>query len=233
MIHALLGLALISAVLDWIAVWKKNKKLEGVVKPLTMVLLILWIILFGQQQEMLDSNLKFFLVGLVFCLIGDVFLFLPPQKFFVFGLVAFLLGHVGYIIGLGGFNEIFDYVIPYLTYIGILVVLGYRIVGILIKGLQKNNRENLKIPVIVYSLVISIMLASAGYRFFDSKWTPAGAALISGGALLFYVSDVLNAWERFVNKFNNDRLIIMVSYHLGQFGLAIGAAFHFAGNFPG
>jgi hypothetical protein len=28
-------------------------------------------------------------------------------------------------------------------------------------------------------------------------------------------------------------LIIMVTYHLGQFGLAVGTALHFAGKLPG
>ena len=108
------------------------------------------------------------------------------------------------------------------------------ITPICLKLEDKTNRKNkLIIPIIVYSVVISCMLFLAGLRFFDSDWTTAGALLVSIGAMLFFVSDVLNAWERFVKKFPHDRVIIMMLYHLGQYGIAAGAVLHFAGNLPG
>jgi len=233
MIHLILGLAFLTALVDWYSVWKKNVRLEAVVKPLTMISLIMWVVFFAAQEQVLDSALIFFVIGLVFCLIGDIFLFLPPDRFFIFGLAAFLLGHVWYIVGFGSFERIGEYYIPVLAYLLVIGLAAYLIVGKLIAGLRRNNKERLIVPLIVYAFVISIMLGSAGLRFFDSNWTTAGAYLAAGGALLFYISDVLNAWERFVNKFDHDRLIIMATYHLGQFGLAIGAAFHFSGKFPG
>jgi len=39
------------------------------------------------------------LLGLLFCLGGDVFLALPQSKMFLLGLVSFLIGHIFYIIG--------------------------------------------------------------------------------------------------------------------------------------
>jgi len=233
MIHLILGLAFFAALIDWFAVWKKNRSLEGFAKPLTMVLLITWVFFFGLQEKVLDTNLVYFVIGLGFCLLGDIFLFLPPERFFVIGLAAFLFGHVWYIIGFGRFDRFSDFLIPALVYLFVIVLVAFRIVGKLIDGLRRNKKERLIVPLVFYAIVISIMLGSAGFRFFDSGWTTAGAYMAAGGALLFYISDVLNAWERFVNKFDHDRLIIMATYHLGQFGLAIGAAFHFAGKFPG
>ncbi len=233
MIHLVLGLAFLVALIDWFAVWKKNRILEGYVKPLTMGLLITWVIIFGSQEEVLNTNLVYFVIGLGFCLLGDFFLFLPPERFFVFGLAAFLIGHVWYIVGFGGFEQLSDFLIPSLIYLFVIGVAAYQIVGKLIAGLRRNKKERLIGPLILYAIVISVMLGSAGLRFFDSSWTTAGAYLVAGGALFFYISDVLNAWERFVNKFGHDRLIIMATYHLGQFGLAIGAALHFAGKLPG
>jgi uncharacterized membrane protein YhhN len=233
MIHFLLGLALVSALLDWYAVWKKNRRMEGVVKPLTMVFLIAWVFLFGQEEAILSTNLIYFLIGLGLCLVGDIFLFLPPERYFVFGLAAFLFGHIGYIVGFGRFETFSDYIIPFMIYLLVIGVSAYLIVGKLIEGLRRHKKERLILPLSFYAIVISVMLGSAGFRFFDTDWTIAGAYLAGGGALLFYISDVLNAWERFVNTFKHDRLIIMVTYHLGQFGLAIGAALHFAGKLPG
>ena len=41
------------------------------------------------------------------------------------------------------------------------------------------------------------------------------------GALLFYLSDTLIAWNGFVKPFRNANLAIMVTYHLGQIGLVL------------
>jgi hypothetical protein len=38
------------------------------------------------------------LIGLIFCLGGDIFLALPQERMFLFGLVSFLLGHVFFVI---------------------------------------------------------------------------------------------------------------------------------------
>ena len=233
MIHVLLGLAFICALIDWYSVWQKNRKIEVVVKPLTMVFLISWIYFFGLDENIIETNLVYFIIGLGLCLIGDIFLFLPARKYFMPGLIAFLLGHLSYIVGFGGFENFSKFMIPFLIYLSVILVIGIKIVGRMISGLRQQKKERLIIPLILYAVVISAMLGSAGYRFFDQNWKTAGAYLVTIGAVLFYISDVLNAWERFVNKFRNDRLIIMFTYHLGQFGLAIGVALHFAGNLPG
>lgn len=233
MIHVLLVLALICALVDWYSVWQKNRRIEGVVKPLTMIFLISWVFFFGLDENILGTNLVYFLIGLVLCLIGDIFLFLPPNKFFMPGLGAFLLGHISYIVGFGWFENISKFMVPFLIYLILILVVGIRVIGKMITGLRLQKKERLIIPLVLYALVISLMLGSAGYRFFDQNWGTAGAYLVTIGALLFYISDVLNAWERFVNKFNHDRLFIMVTYHLGQFGLAVGAALHFAGKLQG
>jgi len=55
------------------------------------------------------------------------------------------------------------------------------------------------------------------------------ALLVSCGAVLFLASDGMLAWNRFVAPFPHVRLHIMYTYHLGQFGIMIGAALHFVG----
>lgn len=233
MIYVLLGLAFICALVDWYSVWQNNRQIEGVFKPLTMVFLISWMVFFGLDENILRTNIVYFIIGLGLCLIGDIFLFLPHEKFFVPGLVAFLLGHVSYIVGFGWLENFSKFMFPFLIYLAVISVIGIRVVGRMITGLRRQKKERLTIPLVIYALVISMMLGSAGYRFFDQNWKTAGAYLVTIGALLFYISDVLNAWERFVNKFSHDRLIIMFTYHLGQFGLAVGAALYFAGKLPG
>ena len=60
-----------------------------------MIALILWFSLAGSWQ----GNLAWFGAGLVFSLLGDIFL-LFPFRLFIAGLVAFSLAQVAYIIGL-------------------------------------------------------------------------------------------------------------------------------------
>ena len=91
----LLALALVIAAGNWIAVEQGNKGLEYVCKPLTMVALIVTTLALDVADETVRT---WFLVALVLCLIGDVFLMLP-QDLFVFALGALPLGHVAYVGG--------------------------------------------------------------------------------------------------------------------------------------
>ena len=61
-------------------------------------------------------------------------------------------------------------------------------------------------------LVISVMVASA-------VGTLDALAIV--GACLFYTSDALIAWTRFIQDFRHGRLAVMVTYHLAQFGLVL------------
>ena len=47
-------------------------------------------------------------------------------------------------------------------------------------------------------------------------------AVLPAGALLFFISDSLLAYDRFTRKTPAIRLWVMVTYHLAQFGLAAG-----------
>ena len=91
----LIGIAVLFAILDWIAVARKWQIVEYVAKPAVMVCLIAWL---GMNNGW-SLPLLWFTVGLVFSLAGDVFLMLPKERF-IAGLVSFLLAHIAYIIGL-------------------------------------------------------------------------------------------------------------------------------------
>ncbi|MBU0512106.1 MAG: lysoplasmalogenase, partial [Chloroflexi bacterium] len=80
----------------------------------------------------------------------------------------------------------------------------------------------------IYALIISIMLYSALTTLLDDQWHYTSALWVSVGALLFCVSDIMNAWVRFVGPITNARVKIMLTYHLAQIALALGAALHFA-----
>lgn len=217
------------ALLEWIAVALGKKKFEYFTKPATMIVLITWVLAAAYTTETSSACLTWFVIGLSFSLFGDIFLLLPPERWFMWGLAAFMLGHVAYIFGFSVFS-LADKTVILAAILGfIIVVVGVQIYLRLRVGLQISGKDNLIVPVGVYSLVISYMLFSAVYSFLNPDWTTFEAYLVSVGALLIYISNLLNAWERFVSPFEKGRLKVMLTYHLGQIALAVGAALHFTG----
>ena len=209
-------IAFIMAVLNWIAADRQIKPLEYVTKPATMLALLWWI---GSSVG-LGGSMLWFSLGVVFCLAGDVFLMIP-RDMFIFGLVAFLLGHISYTIGLN--NQA-----PFINFWGVIFII---VLGVfsgwlypkLVKGLVAKDKSGLKIPVLVYSLVISLMVYSACMTWTRPGWPVSAALSVSLGAILFFASDSMLAWDRFITPLSHARLKVMMTYHLGQFGIILGA----------
>jgi uncharacterized membrane protein YhhN len=77
----------------------------------------------------------------------------------------------------------------------------------IVVAVQRGPEARFAIPVTVYVLVISVMVALA-------IGTGGGAA--TAGALLFYCSDGLIAWNRFEEPLRWAPVAIMVTYHAAQ-----------------
>jgi uncharacterized membrane protein YhhN len=201
----LLALALAAACFDWVAVHQDQKALEYVCKPLTLVLLIGCALALHPDEGAVRA---WFVAALVLCLIGDVFLMLP-QDLFVFGLGSFLLGHIAYIVGMhvDGVDGP-RFLIGIVIVMVLLAVIGTRI----LRGVRAGSDPALAGPVVAYMFVISAMVASA-----IGVGHPAGVL----GAGLFYASDALIAWNRFIGETRHGRLAIIVTYHLAQVGLVL------------
>jgi hypothetical protein len=73
------------------------------------------------------------------------------------------------------------------------------------------------------------MVLTASRTLSNPAWVITHALLACLGALLFYLSDAVLAWNRFVSPVGRGHLIVMVMYHLGQIALVTGAALHLAG----
>ena len=207
---------LILAILNWIAVEKKWKVVEYIAKPGTMLAILWWI----WQSAGWGGSMLWFTLGVIFCLGGDVFLMLP-ERFFILGLISFLLGHVCYVVG-------FNNSAPYINLLGIvaIIILAIYIAWLyprLLAGLVEKGKSALKIPVLIYSLVISLMVYSAVLTWTRPGWSVPAALSASIGAVLFLTSDSILAWDRFLKRFTHARFLTMVTYHLGQIGIILGA----------
>lgn len=211
-----LGLALGCAVIDWIAVARADKRLEYIFKPATMAAVILaaWLALPTASNAWFA---RFLLFGFVFSLAGDIFLMPPNPRYFLFGLVAFLIGHLGYILALNP-------TLPPLTALWLLApiaLVGAWLISNILRALRASRHTSLRAPVLVYGIVISAMLFSAWATLFRPEWSNAARACLIVGATLFFISDSLLAWNRFVKPFAAAKLAVIVTYHLGQIALAL------------
>ncbi|MEY2422431.1 MAG: hypothetical protein QOI95_2498 [Acidimicrobiaceae bacterium] len=190
---------------DWVAVVRGKKTLEYVCKPLTIILLMG----LAATLDVGDGGVRgWFLAALALSMLGDVWLMLP-RDLFVAGLLSFLLAHVAYIVGMWVDGVSFLGLAIGLAVAALAaVVVGSRV----LRGVRAGDDPAMVVPVSVYMAVISLMVASA-------VGTEEPVAI--GGAALFFCSDALIAWERFVHPRSWHRLAIIVTYHLAQAGLTL------------
>jgi hypothetical protein len=71
------------------------------------------------------------------------------------------------------------------------------------------------------------MLYAAMSTINNLAWKTGAAFLVSAGAFLFYFSDVILAWDKFVSPIKNGRILNIATYHLGQIGLIAGVISQF------
>lgn len=210
--------AFIFALLEALALWKGWIRLEYVAKPAVMIVLLTWL----SASVGVNGALLWFGVGILFSLLGDVLLMISLDRMFLFGLVAFLLAHIAYAIGFNIPLPVFSawsLVFAFMVGLG-----GTRIIRRILEAIGNNRMRR---PVIAYSLVISLMLLSAMMKLTDVTWDAGSAALVSLGAFLFYLSDIVLAWNKFVAPIQNGRIYNIGLYHLGQITLIAGVIAQF------
>ena len=209
--------ALLFMAADWIATGFKAKAVRVVTKPAALIALIIWFSVMGHWR----GALVWFGLGLIFSLLGDIFL-LQPERAFLFGLAAFLIGHLSYIIGFNSSPLVWNglLLIPVIAVAVIALLVGRHILG----GLNRDaaNRP-MKIPVFGYMAVILLMVLSAAACFFRPSWPIQAATLSTLGAASFLASDSMLASDRFVRPRKWAGLAVMITYHLGQILIATGA----------
>jgi len=195
------------AVVDWIAVVHSSTRLEYVAKPLVMAGLIA-VALVLDPVSGLQRNLV--LVALVLGLVSDVFLMLPGDLLLP-GLVAALVEHIAYIAGFRAraLN------VPWLIIAAVIAVASAAVfVPIYVRALRRKQPK-LVGPVLAYVAIFIVMVASAG---------GTGSLVALAGALLFFYSDALLGWYRFVGPLSWGRPVNIVTYHTGQALLVLSLA---------
>ena len=216
-----LSAALFFAALTAFATWKTNRRLEFVAKPAVMVTLFVYL----WTSIGLRGAALWFGLGILLSLLGDVLL-LWLDRLFVYGLAAFLLAQGAYVIG-------FNLPVSPISLWGLLLAViiglgGARILRRILSALMEQGRARMRIPVTVYGVALSLMLLSAMLKLTDPAWGAGASLLVALGAFLFYLSDIILAWLKFVTPIQNGRVLNISLYDLGQILLVAGVVMQFS-----
>ena len=200
--------AIIGASLDGDGRW-----LHWIAKPLATLLIaaIVW-----RADAAPPGYRRAILLGMAFSCIGDIALMLPFDVF-VPGLIAFLLAHLCYIVA---FRAGFRAGRGLLIAAALLAVFA----GINLAGLWPLLPNDLRIPVVVYVVVLALMATLALAR----AWTKNAATPSAGtsarwaalGAVLFVISDSVLAWDRFGGGLPAATLCVLSTYYAAQYCIA-------------
>jgi len=204
---AVLAIAGVLAIGDWIVVAPSvaAKRIEYVLKPATTLGLLIVAVVLDPER---DAQRTWFVVAVALSLAGDVFLMLPRDAF-VPGLASFLLAHVAYIVG---FTLEPHRGVAVIVATGVVLLAAATVGRRVLAAARSSEDPSIAVPVAVYMTAISVMVVLAA-------GTAETFAVLGAG--LFFASDSLIAWDRFVSPFRWARPAIMVTYHLAQAGLIV------------
>jgi len=213
------------AFLDWASTWKGWKIRLYVAKPATMIFLILWTF----QVTAWQGHMLWFGLALVFSLIGDVALMLNP-RYFMAGVGAFFLAHAAYLIG---FNQTpIPFTLGVILSAGLVIIAAIRVFQLIKPGVIKIPRgKRFLAAVTAYGATLSLMLFSALITLFKADWSLLAGVLAAIGGTLFFTSDTILAYDRFVRKLKHGQSYVHLTYHLAQGCIVSGAILHFLRNF--
>ena len=186
-------------------------------KPLSSVLVIVVALLSLGQPNAIPAFTWWVTAGLVLSLGGDVALmFKSKSRMFLIGLVLFLLAHVVYAIAFTAWNGFHP---QDLISGAVLLAVAVAVFLYLRPGLGRMQG-----PVLFYVVVICFMVNRAISTFFGETFTLTQAWLLSVGAVLFWLSDLVLAVNRFRHPFEANRLGLFL-YYGGQLLIALSPSY--------
>lgn len=191
--------------------------LHLVTKPLIMSSLFIHYI----SESQPENRSRMVMLAIICSLAGDVLLM--NADYFVPGLSAFLLGHIFYISAyrqyqadetsdaLRGIHRV-RLAFPIILAGSGLVVILYPVLG------------SMRIPVMGYALVITVMAIVALFRY--GRTSTASFWMVLGGAVLFMISDSIIAISKFLSPVAFSGFLIMLTYGSAQFLIIRGLLKH-------
>ena len=153
------------------------------------------------------------LSGLVFAMTGDILLI----DNFVLGAIFFGVGHILFLLSFCFLSnlKLRDLLIGAVIFVGSFLLIEFY------KGFDFGN---MKVLVVVYALIISLMLGKALSNVFESNNKPQNIVIFVG-ALLFFVSDLMLVFYLFARRVMVFDILCLAAYYPAEFILAFSIFF--------
>ena len=194
---ALVGLLLAEARRDRIVIW--------IAKPLASIGFVGAAVAAGALGSGYGRAL---LLGLLFSFVGDVLLIPESAGAYLAGLICFLCAHLAYCTAFVLRGPSLPWIAAAVAALAVPALLVERWLG-------PRVPASLRVPVRIYMLVVSAMLAVAA-----GDWRGGSSPLAFAGAFAFYLSDLAVARDRFVHESFWNQLWGLPLYYAAQLMLA-------------
>ncbi|WP_409345591.1 lysoplasmalogenase [Paenibacillus sp. MBLB4367] len=205
----LIGAILVSGIGYLLAMAADHTLLRWLLKPGTIVLMIA---LAATTRQTFGAYRYLIMAGLACSAVGDSFLLMEGASWFTYGVAVFMAAHLVYMAAFLTRGSVSPFrllaLLPIAAY-SVWLLSGLR------EGMVAGGNTGMWVPITVYVIVISLMIWCAvfsGNRF----------AVI--GAILFFLSDSLLAWNKFVSPIEGAGYAVMITYYLAQFMIAMSLA---------
>ncbi len=210
------------SLINWISAWQLLMTPYYVTKPFVLLGLILYLVL---RVPITPARLPF-LLGLVFSLLGDIFLIPKGTRWFLAGMGAFSFTQLMYIWGF----TISRVSRPVLV-VGVVAYLaGVTLIHLVVNRLSQSSPINKAIlPYLkIYGALVLAMSISALLCLARPGWSDRAAVMAGIGGILFFLSDGMLGLEKLDRCLPKTRFWVIFTYHLAQF-LIVGAVIQLPG----
>ena len=208
--YLLIAICMLGFAVTIVSEGRDYSKGKWIFKPLASTAFIL----LAYSVGALDSTYgSWILLGLTLSWLGDVLL-IPKDshRSFIFGIISFLLGHVAYTLGFWSLG--FNLPALFASIVGAVIASWF-----IYRWLSASLVGPFKAVVPVYIGVIMVMVVTA-----ISAAVHVAAVSLIVGAVLFAVSDIFVARERFVASGIINRMVGLPMYYIAQLVLAFSVA---------
>lgn len=178
-------------------------------KPLLLFSLLAFFI---HKNFPVDRSDKFKITtALLLSLLGDVLLMQSGEEYFMGGMAAFFAAHVAYLL---------FYVRQHLSLMLIPLALGLALALLAVYALYSfiHLPQDLQPYIYSYAAIIGLHLVVAtlfAYKYRGKQW------LSAVGAMLFVVSDIILAYNKFTESHTYLSMTVMLTYGLAQYCIVI------------
>lgn len=187
---------------DLISLAVGSENIHAFIKPLVVPSIAFY---FLSKEVIKFKTGKYLVMVFLFSWLGDILLIFDSSLHFILGLFSFLMAHFFYILIFSSYTMPFKSSVTHMV-----TILFFLVIATFILQAVWGKTGNLQIPVLIYTIVISIMGVTATFNTIEN-----GDYYSLFGALLFIISDALIALNTFHNislEGFNFPFLIMLTY---------------------